>query len=66
MCICDDGFYGNGMNQVCKRVIGYNVVDDNVKLVLNIIFSVSMMMNVLIELIPVLITRYVQILQARA
>ena len=66
MCICDDGFYGNGMNQVCKRVIGYNVVDDNVKLVLNIIFSVSMMMNVLIELIPVLITRYVQILQVRA
>ena len=66
MCICDDGFYGNGMNQVCKRVIGYNVVDDNVKLGLNIIFSVSMMMNVLIELIPVLITRYVQILQVRA
>ena len=66
MCICDDGFYGNGMNQVCKRVIGYNVVDDNVKLVLNIFLSVSMMMNVLIELIPVLITRYVQILQVRA
>ena len=66
MCICDDGFYGNGMNQVCNCVIGYNVVDDNVKLVLNIIFSVSMMMNVLIELIPVLITRYVQILQVRA
>ena len=36
MCICDDGFYGNGMNQVCKRVIGYNDDDDNVKLVLNI------------------------------
>ena len=35
MCICDDGFYGNGMNQVCKRVIGYNVVDDNIKLVFN-------------------------------
>ena len=66
MCICDDGFYGNGMNQVSKRVIGYNVVDDNVKLVLNIFLSVSMMMNVLIELIPVLITRYVQILQVRA
>lgn len=64
MCICDDGFYGNGMNQVCQRVIGYNIVD--VKLVLNIFLSVSMMMNVLIELIPVLITRNVQILQVRA
>ena len=64
MCICDDGFYGNGMNQVCQRVIGYNVVD--VKLVLNIFFSVSMMMNVLIELTHVRITRNVQILQVRA
>ena len=64
MCICDDGFYGNGMNQVCQRVIGYNVVD--VKLVLNIFFSVLMMMNVLIVLIPVLIMQYVQTLQVRA
>ena len=30
MCICDDGFYGNGMNQVCQHVIDYSDVGDNV------------------------------------
>ena len=60
MCICDDGFYGNGANQVCDKPF----VCRSMCYLENKFSSVLMMMNALIELIPVLITLNVPMFQA--
>ena len=60
MCICDDGFYGNGANQVFQLV---SVMSEKLT---SYFISVSMMTNVLIEPIHVLIMHSVSILQVQA